>query len=58
MQAVYGLAMFITPSSVLLILGLTYFDISFKDYFKTIWKYLVKVLLVIIIITIVLTMFI
>ncbi len=57
MQAAYGLAMFIAPSSILLILGLSYFDISYKDYFKTIWKYLVKVLLVIIIIIIVLTMF-
>lgn len=56
-QAVYGLVMFIAPSSLLLILGLSYFDISYKDWFKTIWKYLIKVLLVIIIVIVVITMF-
>lgn len=56
-QSIYGLVMFITPSSMLLILGLSYFDISYKDWFKTIWKYLVKVLIVIILVVIVASMF-
>ncbi|MDD3341727.1 MAG: hypothetical protein PHN72_06035 [Bacilli bacterium] len=57
-QSIYGLVMFITPSSMLLVLGLSYFDISYKDWFKTIWKYLVKVLIVIILVVVIASMFI
>lgn len=57
-QTLYGLVMFIAPTSMLLIFGLSYFDISYKDWFKTIWKYLVKIILVVIIVTIIIGAFI
>lgn len=57
-QTIYGLVMFIGPSSILLILGLSYFDISYKDWFKTIIRYLWKVLLIIILVMIIIAMFI
>lgn len=56
-QTVYGFVMFIGPSSMLLLFGLSYFDISYKDWFKTIWKYLWKVLLVIVLVVLVIAMF-
>jgi Predicted membrane protein len=57
-QTIYGIVAFITPTSVMLVLGLTYFDISYKDWFKTIWKYLVKTLIILILVIIVVAMFI
>lgn len=57
-QTIYGCMMFIGPSSMLMILGLSYFDISYKDWFKTIIKYLWKVLLIVVLVIIVIAMFI
>lgn len=57
MQSIYGLLMFIAPSSMLLIVGLTCFDISYGKWLKTIWKYLLKVFIVIILVLIILSMF-
>lgn len=39
-QAVYGLTMFILPTSLVLISGLAYLNISYKEWFKYIWKFL------------------
>lgn len=43
-QAVYGLTMFILPTSLVLIAGLAYLNISYKDWFKYIWKFLLCLL--------------
>lgn len=56
-QSVYGLLMFIVPNSILLVVGLTCFDISYGNWLKTIWKYLVKIFIVAVLILIVLSMF-
>ena len=49
MQMLHGLVMLIAPTSVLLVAGLKYLDISYTEWFKNIWKYLLLALLVIII---------
>lgn len=52
-QAVYGLAMFILPTSLVLIAGLSYLNISYKEWFKYIWRYLLYLLVVIILVVVV-----
>ncbi|MDD2208443.1 MAG: hypothetical protein PHG03_02795 [Bacilli bacterium] len=49
LQATYGLAMFFTPASFVLMMGLSYLEISYKDWFKYIWKFLVAMFVVIVI---------
>lgn len=44
MQAIYGLTLFVGPTSMLLLGGLSYFDISFKDWFKYIIKFVLILL--------------
>ena len=56
-QTLYGLVMFIAPTSVLLITGLAYFDISYKEWFKNVWKLLLQILIVIVLIIIIVTIF-
>lgn len=56
-QSIYGLFMFIAPSSMFLIVGLTCFDISYGKWLHIIWKYLVKIFIVIILILILFSMF-
>lgn len=47
--AVYGLTMLIAPTSVVLMVVLSYMGISYKDWFKSIWKILVEFLAVILV---------
>lgn len=42
MQSIYGLLMLIVPTSALLIAGLSYLKVSFKDWIKYIWKYVLE----------------
>lgn len=51
--ALHGLAMMILPTSIYLLVGLGYFDVSFKEWFKTIWTFLIEALVVIILVAIV-----
>ena len=53
-QSVYGIAMMIFPTSVILISGLSLFDVSYKDWIKYIWKFaLITLLLVLVVCSIV-----
>ena len=56
-QTMYGLVTFIAPTSVLLITGLSYFNISYKEWFKNIWKLLLQFVIVIVLVIIILTVF-
>lgn len=56
-QTIYGLVMMIAPTSVLLITGLAYFDISYKEWFKNIWKLLLQLFVVIVLVIIIVTIF-
>lgn len=49
LQSIYGFVMLIAPTSVYLMAGLAYLDISYKEWFKYIWKYLLITLLVIVV---------
>lgn len=55
-QGIHGLVMFVAPTSVILIAGLKYFDISYKEWLKNIWKYLLIALLVLIIIIVIMAL--
>ena len=48
-QTIYGVAMFFLPTSILLIAGLSYLKISFKDWMKSIWRFLLCLLGVVVI---------
>ena len=52
-QAMYGLAQFIAPTSVLLIAGLSYLNVSYKEWLKFIWKLLIELLIIILLVLIV-----
>ena len=47
--AIYGLLQFIIPTSVLLILGLTYTKVGYKDWMKYIWRFALGMFLVLLI---------
>ena len=49
LQSTYGLVSFFAPSSAMLLVGLSYLDIPYKDWMKYIWKFLVAMLVVIIV---------
>ena len=53
-QAMYGLTSFFAPTSILLITGLCYLNISYKEWMKHIWKFLLELLVVILIVLIIL----
>ena len=46
-QSIHGLVQFIAPTSVLLVVGLKYFDIDYKDWFKNTYKFLFTILVAI-----------
>lgn len=49
-QSVYGIGMIIFPTSVILVAGLSLFDVSYKEWMKYIWKFaLIAFLLVLLV---------
>ncbi|MDD3186883.1 MAG: hypothetical protein PHD02_00190 [Bacilli bacterium] len=52
-QAVYGLVMYVFPTSLLLVAGLAYQKVSYKEWLKYIWKYLLYLLAIIVAIVII-----
>ncbi len=53
MQAIYGFVMMIVPTSVILVAGLSYLDVSYKEWLKNNWKLLVSLLIAILIVSII-----
>lgn len=49
-QAIHGLVMLVAPVSLILMAGLAYLNISFKEWFKYIWKFLLQILVVIVVV--------
>ena len=37
-QGIYGVTMFVAPTSVILVLGLSYLNIPYKEWIKKTWK--------------------
>ena len=56
-KSIFGVVSMIAPTSVLLVTGLAYYNISFKEWFKNVWKLLLQLLVVIILIIVILTIF-
>ena len=46
-QSLYGLTMFIVPTSAMLVLGLSYLGISYKEWIKASWKMILELLVAI-----------
>ena len=53
MQSTYGLISFVAPSSAILLIGLSYLDIKYKNWLKYIWKFLVAMLVITIVIALI-----
>lgn len=49
LQMIHGFVMLIAPTSIILVAGLRYLNISYTEWFKNIWKYLLLALGVIVI---------
>lgn len=49
-QAVHGIVMLVAPLSLVLMAGLAYLKVSFKDWFKYIWKFLLQVIVLTVIV--------
>lgn len=46
LQSMHGLVMMLVPTSMILIGGLSYLNVSYKEWFKSIWKLLLGLLLI------------
>ena len=53
LNTVFGFTQLIAPTSVLLFVGLSYLDISYKDYIKNMWKYLLGLLFFIVLVQVI-----
>lgn len=49
-QAMYGVTMLVAPTSVVLMIVLSYLGISYKEWFKNIWKLVLELVIVMLII--------
>ena len=49
-QSMYGIAMMIFPTSIVLISGLSLFDVSYKDWIKYIWKFMLITLIIVLLV--------
>lgn len=56
-QTMYGFAMLVLPTSVVLMAGLKYLDVSYKEWMKYFWKFLLSIFAVIIIVLIIAMLF-
>lgn len=49
MQSIFGLTLFVTPTSMLLLGGLSYFEVNYKEWFKHIFKFILITLVILIV---------
>ena len=49
-QAIYGLVMVVAPTSVVLMVTLSYLNVSYKEWLKNIWKYVLEMLVVLLVV--------
>ncbi len=57
-QTIYGFMMMLLPTSMILIAGLRYLEISYKEWLKYIWKFLLAIFVVIMVVLFVAGLFI
>lgn len=51
LQGIYGLALLVGPTSLLLIIGLTYFDIPYTTWMKYIWRFILSLIILVALVT-------
>ena len=56
LQSMFNLVMLICPTSLILLSGLSMFDVSLKDWFKYIFKFVVELLVIVLAISIILVL--
>lgn len=49
-QSIYGLVQLVGPTSILLIVGLTYLDVPYKTWLKYIWRFILELIIVILVV--------
>lgn len=54
-QSLYGVVMLVAPTSILLLGGLSYFNISYKEWIKYIWKFALILLAIVLVIAFIVT---
>lgn len=54
-QSLYGLVQIIAPTSIMLLVGLSYLEIPYKDWIKYIWRFLLLLLIIIFVVLMILT---
>lgn len=52
-QGIYGVTMFVAPTSAMLALGLSYFGISYKEWVKKYWKLILALFVLVVIVSII-----
>lgn len=55
LTGMYGIMMMVLPSSIMLVAGLRFFDVSYIDWLKKIWLYILEALVVLLLIVIIVT---
>ena len=55
-QSVYGLVQVIAPTSVLLIVGLSYLDVPYKTWLKYIWRFVIELIIVVLLVLMVVSL--
>ena len=56
-QSIYGILMMFLPTSIILVAGLHYLNISWKEWFKYIWKLLIQLFVVSLVVVFILFIF-
>lgn len=46
-QSLYGVVQFVGPTSILLLIGLSYLEVPYKSWLKYIWRFIVELLIVV-----------
>lgn len=52
-QGIYGVTMFIAPTSAVLVFGLTYLEIPFKEWVKNVWRLVLALLGIVLVLTLI-----
>jgi C4-dicarboxylate anaerobic carrier. len=53
LQSTYGLASMFAPSSAILLIGLSYLGITYKEWMKYIWKFVLAMFIVILVLMVI-----
>lgn len=52
-NSIFGVVQFLLPTSAILMIGLSYLDISYKDYLKNMWKFLLGLIFIVLILLVI-----